>query len=83
MAPRRRDRCRQLTRRIWAVQQHELREKGAKYLAPLFDFATAATAIAVHPSKLDEVTSGFQKLGRPLENVSLDSERVCVRYGHP
>lgn len=75
--------CRQLTKRIWAVKLEELREKGAKHLVPLFNFDTAATAIAVHPSKLDEVIEGFQKLGRPLENISLDSERVCLRYVPP
>uniref|UniRef100_A0A914WAZ5 Peptidase M16 C-terminal domain-containing protein n=1 Tax=Plectus sambesii TaxID=2011161 RepID=A0A914WAZ5_9BILA len=74
---------RQLTKRIWAVKIEELREKGAKHIAPLFSFDTAVTSIAVHPSKLDEVTEGFKKLGRPLENINLDSERVCLRYAPP
>jgi Zn-dependent M16 (insulinase) family peptidase len=53
-----------LLKKIASVSLDDLSKVGPAYVRPLFDSSISWTAVCCHPSKVEEVVSGFKELSK-------------------
>ncbi|KAK7094598.1 uncharacterized protein C05D11.1-like [Littorina saxatilis] len=64
-----------MVKKVAKVTVADLKPVGKKYLAPLFDTTITRCVTCVNPSKVEEVTADFKKLGLEMKVLSsLDDE---------
>jgi len=63
----------QLLLEIQRVKKEDVIRVLDSYIRGLFDTKNTRTVITTNPSKVDEITRGFEKMGRKLSDVKIDS----------
>lgn len=64
----------ELIKRVAKVSKEDLRQVGQKYLRPLFEDEERRTVVCCQPSKIEEVSKGFEKAKCQLERISLEDD---------
>lgn len=64
----------ELIKRVARVTKDDLRRVGPLYLKPLFEDPEKRSAVCCHPSKVEEITTGFSQINIKMERLSLEKE---------
>lgn len=69
----------ELLEKVAKVTIADLQKVGPKYISPLFDVTKVRTAVCCHPTKVDEVHTGFSQMGLDLKVLSsLEEDFLCA-----